>query len=86
MHGYDILVRKSDGKTFEVATHGHWSEIVSQDGERDSVKWLGGDGTGLNGAEYVSHSAGHHYHIDPAGRSEERFQAHCTRQRAKYGF
>ena len=36
-----ILRRQQDGKLFKVAMLGHWSDIQSDDGETDSVKWYG---------------------------------------------
>jgi hypothetical protein len=65
MYSTDTLVRQTDGKEFTVKHHGHWSDIVSSDGEVDYIKWLCGDGTGKSGAEYVSHSKGHGYYIKP---------------------
>lgn len=65
MHSTDTLVRQPDGKEFTVKNHGHWSDIVSSDGEVDYIKWIGGAGTGQSGAEYVGHSKGHRYYIKP---------------------
>lgn len=49
-----ILIRKSDKKVFKVTFLSHWSDIKSEDGETDYVKWIGSD-------EYISHSKGHGY-------------------------
>lgn len=84
MHGFDRLIRVSDGKYFEIKHHGHWSDIVAHDGETDSIKWTWGNGVGPSGAIYISHSKGHHYYIDANGRTEERYQAYCAREQAKY--
>lgn len=35
------FVRESDNKIFTCTYVSHWSDIVSEDGETDSVKWLG---------------------------------------------
>lgn len=57
MTSTSILVRKSDGKKFHVTFLSHWSDIASDDGETDYVKW-GWDN------EYVSHSKGHSYLLE----------------------
>lgn len=49
-----ILIRKQDNKKFKVTFLAHWSDIESEDGEKDTVKWLGSN-------EYVSHSKGFGY-------------------------
>lgn len=52
--------RVGDGKVFKIKFYGHWTDIVSEDGETDSVKWLGG--TGATGGEaYTSASKGFKY-------------------------
>lgn len=38
-----ILVRENDGKRFEVTCLAHWSDIKADDGETDTVKWVGGN-------------------------------------------
>ena len=43
MNTGDILIRDTDGKRFRVLDLAHWSEIVANDGEKSSVKWIGGD-------------------------------------------
>jgi hypothetical protein len=58
MTSKSTLVRESDGKTFRVKLLGHWSDIVADDGEQDSVKWYGGDG---DRQLYVSASKGYSY-------------------------
>ncbi len=37
------LRRQSDGKVFQVTELAHWSLVLASDGEKDSIKWLGGD-------------------------------------------
>lgn len=39
----DTLIRSRDGKSFRVTWLAHWSDIESDDGEQDCVKWYGGD-------------------------------------------
>jgi len=51
-----ILIRSNDKKIFKVKFLSHWSSIVSDDGEIDTVKHLGG-------YEYVSTSKGFTYII-----------------------
>lgn len=53
-----VLVRSEDGVRFRVVTLGHWSVIVSESGESDSVKWLGVVG---ERSSYVSASQGFTY-------------------------
>jgi hypothetical protein len=53
-----VLVRESDGVLFKVISVGHWSSIVSESGETDSVKWYGMSGERL---AYVSASQGFSY-------------------------
>lgn len=48
--------RESDGKVFEMVRLAHWSDIKAEDGETDSVQWIGGD-------QYVSASKGHGYKL-----------------------
>jgi hypothetical protein len=53
---YKEFVRESDGKVFrwdELSGEAHPS-VVSQDGETDTIKWVGSD-------FYVSMSQGHSY-------------------------
>lgn len=38
------FIRNDDGKEFFEVLQSHWSDIMSRDGERDRVKWYGGDG------------------------------------------
>lgn len=52
-----VLIRASDKKKFKVTFLSHWSDIKSEDGEEDYVKFFW-DG------EYVSHSKGHHYYLE----------------------
>lgn len=73
MYSSDILVRKSDGKRFEVKFHSHWSDIVAADGEEDRVKWAGDE-------DYVSFNLGHMYTIDMSVR-EERWQADLKKKK-----
>lgn len=50
--------RKSDDKVFKIVNYGHWTDIVSDDGETDSVKW----GWTYDGYDLmVSASKGHSY-------------------------
>ena len=60
MTSQSILVRRTDGKQFRVKWLAHWSDIVADDGEEDSVKWYGGDATC---ALFVSASKGHTYEV-----------------------
>lgn len=53
-----VLKRRKDGKAFTVFWPGHWSSIKSEDGQTDSVKWYGGDGSS---EFYVSASSGEVY-------------------------
>lgn len=53
MRLFSTLRRRSDGKLFTVRDHAHWSKIVADDGEEDSVKFYG-DG-------YVSANKGFSY-------------------------
>jgi len=53
-----IYTRRSDGKVFRLTFLSHWSDIQSDDGETDSVKWYGNDS---QGELYVSASKGHTY-------------------------
>lgn len=41
MNEDDVLVRDTDGKRFKARLLAHWSEIVADDGEIVSVKWIG---------------------------------------------
>lgn len=43
MNSGDIVVRDTDGKRFAVRLLAHWSDIVADDGEVASVKWIGGN-------------------------------------------
>ena len=54
MDSNSILTRKSDKKQFHFTYLAHWSDIRADDGETDSVKWLGGN-------EFVSADKGHVY-------------------------
>jgi len=63
MTSTSILTRTTDGKKFRVAVLSHWSDIVSEDGETDSVKWYGGNKRAL----FVSASKGFSYEVDEAG-------------------
>ena len=78
MYGWDKLKRRSDGKVFEVTFHGHWSDIRSEDGEEDRVKWCWGDDAT---AEYISFNQGHLYTIDMSGRTDERRIAYYRKVR-----
>ena len=60
MTSQSTLLRAADGKAFRVKLLGHWSTIVADDGEEDSVKWYGGDG---DRQLYVSASKGHTYEV-----------------------
>lgn len=51
-----ILIRQSDKKEFRVKYLSHWSSIISEDGETDTVKILGG-------REYVSAYKGFGYYL-----------------------
>jgi hypothetical protein len=69
MHSNDTLIRKSDAKEFRVTFHSHWSTIVAQDGEEDSVKfaWRHGSIDGPDAYltdEYIGHK-GNSYRIKP---------------------
>lgn len=56
------LKRISDSKEFKVIFHSHWSEIASDDGEDDYVKWYGAETVDNKTYElYVSNSKGHAY-------------------------
>ncbi len=62
--------RKSDGKVFRCTRNAHWSDIRSEDGETDSVKWYGNDSSG---ELYVSDNKGHDYvkqTISPLSRTQ----------------
>lgn len=48
------FTRTSDQKVFTVVTYGHWSQIVADDQETDTIKWFNAD-------EYVSALKGHSY-------------------------
>lgn len=52
-----ILIRKTDGKKFKVTFLSHWSDIQSEDGETDYVKWGFDD-------IYVSNSKGFSYILE----------------------
>ena len=54
MTSQSTLIRRTDGKKFKVADLAHWSTIVAEDGEQDTVKWGFGD-------QYVSASKGFSY-------------------------
>ena len=57
----DTLIRERDGKAFRVTWLAHWSDIESDDGEKDTVKWYGGDGlyaSASNGGTYVLRAGG----------------------------
>jgi hypothetical protein len=55
-----VLRRVEDNKLFTVTYLAHWSDIVSEDGEKDSVKWYGiADGV----LELVGNSSGHSYRL-----------------------
>jgi len=41
MHNNSILVRPRDKKEFRVVYLAHWTDIKADDGERDTVKWIG---------------------------------------------
>ena len=51
-----ILIRVNDNKEFTVKFLSHWSSIVSQDGEVDTIKLLD-----EHTHEYVSASKGYSY-------------------------
>lgn len=51
--------RVSDGKVFKIKFYSHWTDIVAEDGETDSVK-LGWPENGYD--LMVSASKGHSYH------------------------
>lgn len=57
MRSDSTLVRCTDGKRFRVLSLAHWSDIVSDDGELDRVKWVGDD-------YYVSDVRGHGYTVE----------------------
>lgn len=48
------FARTSDGKEFFIILESHWSDVLSKDGEKDSIKWYGGD-------NYVGASSGYTY-------------------------
>lgn len=64
MTSRSILIREADNKRFHVKALSHWSEIVSDDGETDVVKWYGGGGSCQL---YVSASKGYSYKVDEEG-------------------
>ena len=54
MHVGAKLVRKDDGKVFTVVFLSHWSDLLSEDGEKVSVKWFYGDTfIGSQGGQYI---------------------------------
>jgi hypothetical protein len=54
MTSESILIRDHDKKSFKVKIVSHWSLVVSDDGEFDTVKYMGG-------YVYVSMSKGFGY-------------------------
>lgn len=54
MNSDSILIRQNDKKEFMIKYLSHWSSILSEDGEADTVKLLGG-------REYVSAYKGFTY-------------------------
>ncbi len=50
--------RRDDGKIFTLKLLSHWSDIESDDGEQDCVKWYGGS---KDGDLFVSASKGFSY-------------------------
>lgn len=61
MKSTSTVVRKQDGKIFRVACLSHWSDIVADDGETDSVKWYGGNS---QHEFYVSANKGFGYKVE----------------------
>lgn len=63
----DKLIRKQDGKIFRPMMTEHWSEICSEDGEKDFVKWYGTDSDGTQTfLSYVSATRGFTYFLEKA--------------------
>lgn len=52
-----ILIRKSDGKVFRFVFKSYWSNVESDDGERDIVKYF----NIMKEVEYVSREKGDSY-------------------------
>lgn len=63
MNHKSTLTRKSDGKKFKVTFLSFWSDIESDDGEKDTIKWLWG-GCGNDITEYISCKKGNTYILD----------------------
>lgn len=43
MNSASKLKRIGDGKVFSVTYLAHWSDIKAEDGDTDTVKWMGAD-------------------------------------------
>lgn len=48
------FTRTSDRKVFHVTLYGHWTDIRSEDGETDCIKWFGD-------SDYISNQKGFTY-------------------------
>ena len=74
MTSQSTLIRRTDGKTFKVVDLAHWSTIAAEDGERDLVKWYGGDGyvSADKGVSYIVLKCSHildNYTNETCGRN-----------------
>lgn len=61
MTSSSTLRRERDQKLFKVIFHSHWSDIKSDDGETDRVKWLWGAGTQEDPQRMIGYSSGETY-------------------------
>lgn len=64
MYSNSVLFRQRDGKIFTVKNLAHWSDIVSEDGEADSVKLYGHEN---NHELLVGATSGHSYRCPMRG-------------------
>jgi hypothetical protein len=61
MNQNSLLRRTSDDKIFKVVSLAHWSEIESEDGEKDTVKWYGVGADGV--LDLVGATSGQTYRL-----------------------